>query len=73
MIKNGYPSSLLSEQYEQAIIQFAKRMESLEACKDYSDGEILVCNRKTGESHKIYVDNAKYSLGIGSEVGFSWQ
>ena len=71
MIKNGYPASLLSEQYEQSIIQFAKKMEALNACKEYSDGKILVCNRKTGMSHNIYIDNAKYSLG--SEADFSWQ
>lgn len=63
MIKNGYPASLLSDQYEQSIIQFAKKVEALDACKDYSDGEILVCNRKIGVCHKIYVEDAKYSLG----------
>ena len=70
MIKNGYPISLLSEQYEQSIIRFAKKMEGLNACKDYPDGKILVCNRKTGVSHNIYVNNTKYSLG--SEADFLW-
>lgn len=71
MVKNGYPASLLSEQYEQSIIRFTKKMEALNACKDYPDGKILVCNRKTGMSQNIYVDNAKYSLG--NEADFSWQ
>lgn len=71
MIKNGYPSSLMSEQYEQAILQFSKKLEAVDACKDYSDGEIIMCNRKTGESHKVYIDDAKYSLG--SEGEFLWQ
>lgn len=61
MIKNGYPASLLSEQYEQLISQFTKSLA--EVCKDYADGEILVCNRRSGICRKIYVKDDKYSLG----------
>lgn len=63
MIKNGYPASLLSEQYEQSISHFLKTMEREGACKDYAGGEILVCNRKTGTYTKLYVEDSKYSLG----------
>lgn len=61
MIKNGYPASLLSEQYEQLISQFTKNLT--EVSKDYADGEILVCNRKSGLYKKIYIKDDKYSLG----------
>ena len=71
MIRKGYPASLLSEQYEQSINRFSKRMVAIDACRDYPDGKILICNRKTGASQSIYVNNAKYSLG--SEADNLWQ
>lgn len=67
-IKNGYPASLLSMQYEQIISKFIRTLCSADISRDYPDGEILIANRREGTLKKIRIENDKYYLGNG--VGF---
>ena len=62
-IKNGYPASLLSTQYEQTVSQFVRALS-----RDYPDGEILIANRREGTLKRLRIENEKYYLGNG--VGF---
>lgn len=66
-IKNGYPASLLSGQYEQAISQFTQTLGATTAARDYGDGEILIANRREGSKKKIFIDDNKYSFNDGGE------
>ena len=64
-IKNGYPVSLLSSQYEQEVSRFAQLLCSSKYCKDYPDGEILIANRREATLKQIRIYNNKYYLGNG--------
>ena len=66
-IKNGYPASLLSGQYEQAISQFTQALASTSAARDYGDGELLISNRREGSRKKIYIEENKYRFHDGGE------
>lgn len=66
-IKNGYPTSLLSGQYEQAVSQFVQELATCSAARDYGDGEVLIANRRNGTCKKIYIENNKYCFGDGGE------
>jgi len=65
-IKNGYPVSLLSGQYEQAISQFTQALAAT-AARDYGDGELLIANRREGSRKKIFIEDNKYSFHDGGE------
>lgn len=67
-IKNGYPPSLLSAQYEQVISQFVRTLCTADISRDYPDGEILIANRREGILKTLRIENDKYYLGNG--VGF---
>lgn len=67
-IKNGYPASLLSIQYEQTVSQFVRALCSAGISRDYADGEILIANRCDGTLKRLHIENNKYYLGNG--VGF---
>ena len=66
-IKNGYPASLLSGQYEQAISQFTQALSSTSAARDYGDGDILIANRREGSRKKILIEDNKYSFRDGGD------
>ncbi|MCQ1530075.1 adenylate kinase family protein [Lutispora saccharofermentans] len=66
-IKNGYPASLLSGQYEQAISQFTQALAATSAARDYGDGELLIANRREGSRKKIYIEDNKYSFHDGGD------
>lgn len=66
-IKSGYPASLLSGQYEQAISQFTQALASTSAARDYGDGELLIANRREGSRKKIFIEDNKYSFHDGGE------
>ena len=66
-IKNGYPASLLSGQYEQAISRFTQALAATTAARDYSDGELMIANRREGSRKKIYIENNKYSFHAGGD------
>ncbi len=66
-IKNGYPTSLLSGQYEQAISQFTQALSATAAARDYGNGEILIANRREGSRKKIYIEDNKYHFHDGGE------
>jgi len=66
-IKNGYPASLLSGQYEQAITQFTQALAATSAARDYGDGELLIANRRDGSRKKIFIEDNKYSFHDGGE------
>ena len=67
-IKNGYPASLLSTQYEQTVSQFVRALCSDDISRDYPDGEVLIANRREGTLKRLRIENDKYYLGSG--VGF---
>lgn len=64
-IKNGYPVSLLSSQYEQEVSRFTQLLCSSKYCRDYPDGEILIANRREATLKQIRIYNNKYNLGNG--------
>jgi hypothetical protein len=66
-IKNGYPASLLSGQYEQAISQLTQALAATSAARDYGDGELLIANRREGSRKKIFIEDNKYSFRDGGE------
>lgn len=66
-IKNGYPSSLLSGQYERSISQFTQALSTTSAARDYGYGEILIANRREGSRKKIFIEDNKYSFQDGGE------
>lgn len=66
-IRNGYPASLLSGRYEQAITQFTQALASTSAARDYGDGEVLIANRREGIRKKIFIEDNKYSFHDGGE------
>lgn len=66
-IKNGYPASLLSGQYEQSISQFTQALGATSAARDYGDGEILIANRREGSKKKIFIEDNKYGFYNGGE------
>lgn len=67
MIKNGYPAALLSSQYEQVVSQFVRALCSAGDARNYSDGEIILANRKEG-THKIMrINDNKYYFGEGED------
>ena len=60
IIKNGYPASLLSTQYEQVTSQFVRALCAAGIDKSYSDGTILISNRREGTVKKIRIEDDKY-------------
>lgn len=67
-IKSGYPTSLLSAQYEQAISQFTQALAATSAARDYGDGELLIANRREGSRKKIFIEDNKYRFRDGGEL-----
>lgn len=63
MIKHGYPVSLLSTQYEQVVSQFVRAMCAVGDARNYSDGEIILANRKEGTHKVIRINDNKYYFG----------
>lgn len=68
LIKNGYPTSLLSTRYEQMVSQFVKSLYAGGFSRDYGDGEILIADRRSGDCKRIRIEHNKYYLG--KEVSF---
>lgn len=68
MIKNGYPSALLSARYEQEVSRFVQALRSAGIAKDYPDGGMLIANRKEGTQKHLRIEDGKYYFG--SEVEF---
>lgn len=66
-IKNGYPVSLLSGRYEQAVSQFAQELALTSVARDYGNGEILIANRRDGSLNKIVIEENKYRFSEGGE------
>lgn len=66
-IKNEYPASLLSGQYEQAISQFTQELAESSIARDYGDGEILMANRRDGSFKKMFIEDNKYRFSDGGE------
>lgn len=64
-IKNGYPASLLSGQYEQAISKFTQALSATSAARDYGDGEVLIANRREGSRKRIFIEDNKYIFRDG--------
>jgi len=59
-VKNGYPASLLSSQYELAIAQFTQQLSSTSYAKNYGDGKILLANRRDGSQKSVFIEDNKY-------------
>ncbi len=67
MIKNGYPASLLSTQYEQVVSQFVRAACAAGDARNYNDGEIILANRKEGTHKVIRINDNKYYFGEGED------
>lgn len=66
-IKNGYPSSLLSSQYELAISQFTQQLSATSYAKNYGDGKIVLANRRDGSQKNIFIEDNKYRFNDRGE------
>lgn len=66
-IKNGYPVSLLSGQYEQAISQFTQELSASPIAREYGDGEIQIANRRDSTYKRIFIDDNKYCFSDGGD------
>ena len=67
MIKNGYPAALLSSQYEQVVSQFIRALCAVGDARNYSDGEIILANRKEGTHKTMRINDNKYYFGEGED------
>ena len=67
MIRYGYPVALLSSQYEQVVSQFILSLCAAGDSRDYSDGEIILANRKEGTHKTMRINNNKYYFGEGED------
>lgn len=66
-IKNGYPSSLLSSQYELSISQFTQQLSTTRYAKNYGDGKIVLANRRDGSQKNIFIEDNKYRFNDRGE------
>lgn len=66
-IKNGYPSCLLSSQFELAISQFTQQLSTTSYAKSYSDGEMILANRRDGSHKTIFIEDNKYRFNDRGE------
>jgi len=66
-IRNGYPASLLSGRYEQAVTLFTQALAATSAARDYGDGELMIANRREGIQKKIFIEDNKFSFHDGGE------
>jgi hypothetical protein len=64
-IEKGYPVALLSTQYELKLSQFLHSLCGAGLAKDYTDGEVILSNRREGTSKKISIEDDKYELSVG--------
>ena len=67
-IENGYPVALLSTQYESKLSRFLHSLCSASAARDYSEGELILANRREGTSKKIFIEDDKYELSAGGAL-----
>jgi hypothetical protein len=67
-IEKGYPVSLLSTQYELKLSQFLHSLCAAGLARDYSDGRVILANRREGSSKEISIEDDKYELMVGGAL-----